>query len=356
MDSAVGLLPAQWIALIRTNGIPYKPKFFLRALILSALALRNAQFRKRETSLESLTHQIKIHPPLFIVGHWRSGTTFLHNLLSRDPRFTYPKTYQVRNPNTFLYIGQRFQDHLENREAYKRAMDNVHSSLQAPAEDEFALAAMTLTSPLIGWLFPKNQKKYDAYTLIEENNADVLSAWQNHYLRFYRKIQYMNPDKIILSKSPLNTPRLHLLQTLFPGARFIHIHRNPSDVYRSTEHLYKTAVSRSAIQKITYNIPNRILNRYRDIYTPYLQQKKEIDENHLIEIAFADLERDPMGVLQKIYTQLQLGDISACEEYFSAYLKKLNHKKNAYKPLDSSIRRRIKEHWEPIYREWNYTI
>ena len=27
------------------------------------------------------------HPPVFIIGHWRSGTTHLHNLMSQDPSF-----------------------------------------------------------------------------------------------------------------------------------------------------------------------------------------------------------------------------------------------------------------------------
>ena len=41
-------------------------------------------------------------PPLFIIGHWRSGTTWLHELLALDDRFTYPTTYVCFNPNRFL--------------------------------------------------------------------------------------------------------------------------------------------------------------------------------------------------------------------------------------------------------------
>ncbi|MDQ3566024.1 MAG: sulfotransferase [Pseudomonadota bacterium] len=42
-------------------------------------------------------------PPLFILGHWRSGTTLLHNLLTRDTgQFAYANTYQAVNPRTFL--------------------------------------------------------------------------------------------------------------------------------------------------------------------------------------------------------------------------------------------------------------
>ena len=42
-------------------------------------------------------------PPLFVLGHWRSGTTHLHNLLAQDiDQFAYANTYQVINPHTFL--------------------------------------------------------------------------------------------------------------------------------------------------------------------------------------------------------------------------------------------------------------
>src|SRR5262245_6076116 len=41
-------------------------------------------------------------PPLFIVGHWRTGTTLLHEWLILDPRHTCPNTYQCFEPNHFL--------------------------------------------------------------------------------------------------------------------------------------------------------------------------------------------------------------------------------------------------------------
>ena len=50
-------------------------------------AIRNTVFRE---------------PPIFIVGHWRTGTTLLHELLILDPRHTCPNTYQCLEPNHFL--------------------------------------------------------------------------------------------------------------------------------------------------------------------------------------------------------------------------------------------------------------
>lgn len=43
--------------------------------------------------------QQQLHPePVFILGHPRTGTTHLHNLMSRDPTFAYANTYQCGTP------------------------------------------------------------------------------------------------------------------------------------------------------------------------------------------------------------------------------------------------------------------
>ncbi|MHA1827418.1 MAG: sulfotransferase, partial [Candidatus Heimdallarchaeaceae archaeon] len=43
-------------------------------------------------------------PPIFILGHWRSGTTFLHELLHSDPDLEYMTLTESVFPNLFLYF------------------------------------------------------------------------------------------------------------------------------------------------------------------------------------------------------------------------------------------------------------
>jgi hypothetical protein len=47
--------------------------------------------------------------PIFIVGHWRTGTTLLHEMLILDPRHSYPNTYQCLEPNHFLLTESLFK-------------------------------------------------------------------------------------------------------------------------------------------------------------------------------------------------------------------------------------------------------
>ena len=49
------------------------------------------------------------HPPLFIIGHWRSGTTYLHNVLAQDKNLGYFTTFQAYLPGVFLGSEKLFK-------------------------------------------------------------------------------------------------------------------------------------------------------------------------------------------------------------------------------------------------------
>lgn len=67
----------------------------LRALPLTAALLGSALARAPVSLLERVYTEVKRRklppsdPPVFILGHWRSGTTHLFNVMSRDPQFAW---------------------------------------------------------------------------------------------------------------------------------------------------------------------------------------------------------------------------------------------------------------------------
>jgi hypothetical protein len=66
-------------------------------------------------------------PPVFIIGHWRSGTTYLHELMHLDSRFVSPTTYQCFAPHHFLLTQWQLAD-------AQAAADGQHGSrLGSPA-------------------------------------------------------------------------------------------------------------------------------------------------------------------------------------------------------------------------------
>ena len=83
-----GVTFGDWVRLLRENRFAIDPPYWLRAQAITTQSLVNAPVRRHEerTYLPHLV-AVDVPPPLFILGHWRSGTTHLHQLLAADRRF-----------------------------------------------------------------------------------------------------------------------------------------------------------------------------------------------------------------------------------------------------------------------------
>jgi len=68
-------------------------------------------------------------PPVFILGHWRSGTTLLHEYLGLDPQFASPTTYQCFAPWHFLLTEGLIARYGNWLLPDRRPMDNMLKSL-----------------------------------------------------------------------------------------------------------------------------------------------------------------------------------------------------------------------------------
>src|ERR687897_692102 len=98
-----GVTFGDWLALLAANGFRVHPSCLPRALSIASYSLMNSAAR----CLEQLRYgaairKTEVQPPLFVLGHWRSGTTLLHDLLAVDGRFACPNLYEVMYPHTFL--------------------------------------------------------------------------------------------------------------------------------------------------------------------------------------------------------------------------------------------------------------
>ena len=117
------------------------------ALILSGLSFMNSMLWLLQTAFMGRKidrTQIEKHP-VFVLGHWRSGTTLLHELLVCDPRHTYPDTFSCFAPNHFLLSRRLFAWWLWALMPHRRPMDNMSVGFDSPQEDEWCCA--TWASP-----------------------------------------------------------------------------------------------------------------------------------------------------------------------------------------------------------------
>ncbi len=346
--------------MLRENRFAIDPVYWHRAAVISLLSLFNSWNRrleeKRYNAAIEATEITK--PPLFILGHWRSGTTHLHNLLAQDDAlFAYANTYQVVNPHTFLTTEETNTRRFAWMIPGKRPMDNMALSFQSPQEDEFAPLLISQLSSYLGVSFPKREEHYNRYLDFTDVSREEKEQWKGSFEWFLKKLTFKY-DRALLLKSPPHTARIRLLLEMFPDAKFIHIHRDPETVFQSFRHYYDTAMWHTYLQRPDRSrIDEEIIQRYRTVFDAFFADRHLIPPENFHEVSFADLERDPIGVADGIYQALSLPGIENARPKFEAYISTLtDYEKNRFAPLDEATRQRLREAWEPYYQHWGYRI
>lgn len=351
-----GVTVGDWWGILQHNRFAIAPSRWLRAAILSAGSLLNSYYRRKEVRLfNDRLADVAIQPPVFILGHWRSGTTLLHNLLSLDDRFAFPNLYEVFFPHTFLCTEDERTGLVAPLIPRTRAFDNVAQGLDMPNEDEFATAAASLVSPYLWWAFPRSGDRYENYLSFHGVPEPDVERWRSAFLRFLKKLT-LRYDRPLLLKSPPHTARVRLLLDLFPEARFIHVHRDPYTVFRSTLHLNDVLTRSLSFQGPSQDEPEEtVIRRYRLMHDAYFDDRPLVSAGQLHEIAFTDLERDPVGSLAQAYKGLDLGGFEQVEPALEQYAEgQAGYRKNTYPSLDSGLRARIRSEWSRSFEEWGY--
>ena len=298
---------------------------------------------------------VEVEPPVFVLGFFRSGTTHLHNLFAIDTRFAFPNTFQVFFPNTFLTterLGSRFWDAGLMK---VRPMDNMAVDTATPAEDEMAIAMMTMCSPMAGYVFPRRLAHYDRYLTFRGMHEDEKERWSAAFDLFLRKLTYLYRRPLVL-KSPMHMGKIATLLDMFPKARFVHIHRDPYTVFQSNLHLIERILPYYQLQRERQEDLNElILRRYSTIHNAFFEDQPRIPKHQFSEVAFRDLESDPLDQMRRVYEELGLPDFATVEHALARYVASLkDYRKNRFPPLDKPLRVRIAQEWKPSFDRWGY--
>lgn len=352
----LGVTFGQWRVLLRDNGYDVDSAYRLRAACTTLSSIINSGYGWVEDKVYGAkVSETKVERPLFILGHWRTGTTHLHNLLALDDRLAYPNTYQVSYPNTFLCteaissrLGAIFLPPT-------RPMDNVRVGFAAANEDEFAICNMTACSPYMGLVFSRRRDEYDGFLTFRGVDEDIVARWKSAMMLFLRKLTWKYRRPLVL-KSPPDTCRIRLLLEMFPDARFVHIHRNPYHVFESTRHWLKTAAPWWTLQRPEHSgLEERILRTYREMYEVFFDERPLIPPERFYEIGFEELEANPIAALRKLYEALALPDFGHVEPALRRYVQLLSgYKKNVLPELSAGLRQRIGTEWRRCFEKWGY--
>lgn len=294
-------------------------------LLLPVAVMNSALYWLQQLLFGRSTAAKELSPPLMIVGHFRSGTTHLYELLARDPRFIAPTTYQCFAPNHFLLTQSWLPKFLRWLMPDRRPMDNMAIGLDRPQEDEFAMVAMGGPTMYRRLAFP-NEPPVDLATLDMQDIPLQQESRLRKRLTWFYKAVTLKTDRRLLVKAPPHTGRIVWLAKQFPGVQFLHITRDPAAMIPSLEHTWRVLDLTQAFQTPHEDLDYLPLieKTFDRMYESFRNTPSTLGEEQLFEIRYEDLIADPLGTLEAAYRALRLGDFEAARPAIEEYLKSLS--------------------------------
>lgn len=306
-------------------------KFWWRVVQLISCSLLLAPFYLLESLYVKIVPRPPMHPaPVFVIGHWRSGTTYLHYLLSKDKRFACCTNADAFTPGA-LFVGRwLLKKIIALRLPKTRPMDNVELDASKPQEDEFPLMLLTPYSFYHAFAFPKAMKDlFFKYVIFDPRDVDVIYRWSKSYFRYLSKLSHRYNNKQLLLKNPVNTSRIKYLVGLFPNAKFIYVHRPPEETKLSTVRMLKAMLNGNSLQSFDETeLQNNVEIFHNHLIKEYEMQRHFIDEASLVEINYSDLVEKPLDTVRKIYDALRLGGFNDSKLAFIDFIAE----QSRYKP------------------------
>ncbi|MSQ94044.1 MAG: sulfotransferase [Gemmataceae bacterium] len=347
-----------WLKLLFRNRFAVHPRLWYIAVIITVMSFTNTLLRLLQDAIYGrAVRKVKIsQPPIFLLGHWRTGTTLLHEMMICDERFGYPTTFECLEPNHFLLTEGFFTRWFQFLMPASRPMDNMRAGWDRPQEDEFAMCMFGVGSPYLTIAFPNRPPQDQEFLDLEGVSATGLRRWKRAFKHFLRKITYKTGKRLVL-KSPPHTARIKTLKDMFPEAIFIHIVRDPYVVFPSTVNLWRTLYKTHGLQAPTYaGLEEQVLQTFVRLYDKLEEGKKLLGPERFYELRYEDLIKDPPGEMKKIYHHFHLAGFEAYLPRLQEYLASVKgYETNKYQ-LSDEQRAQIASRWGDVIRRYGYTV
>jgi hypothetical protein len=345
-----------WWRLLSHNHFAVHPRFWYIAIIITFVSAWHTILRHLQDFLYSdeLARTPIRQTPLFIIGHWRTGTTLLHELLILDGRHTYPNSYQCLDPNHFLLTEAFFRRWVRFLMPSRRPMDNMAAGWERPQEDEFALCMLGQPSPYLTVAFPNQPPQFQEYFDIDQLAPRAREKWKHTFLGFLRRLTIKDSRRLIL-KSPPHSCRIATLLEIFPEARFIHIVRDPYVVFPSTMNLWKSLYQTHGMQCPTFvGLEEYVFSTFSRLYESLEEGRKRLAPGRFYELRYEDLVHEPLLEMHKLYEHLGLGGFDDVRPRIKRYLEtQAGYQTNRYE-LDEELESEITRRWGRVIEKYGY--
>lgn len=290
---------------------------------------------------------IPVRSPVFVFGLPRTGTTFLHRLLSLDPSVRAPLLWELLAPTPDLkapssdsgFVGDREKRAKIVRKLIKdrksmgdSALEHIHE-VDADLPEECIMALSDEIPCHLSYfytVFSNHEVFFDKIDF-----PKVVKAYE-HYKKVLQLLSFQigqqkDPKRWML-KCPIHLFYTKELATVFPDAKLIWTHRHPISAIPSLCSLVKAVTQTyyenecrddAVIGKSLYNLYGKTLNQ-----TPKDIKDTKLDCSHVI---YNDLIADPIKVVKSIYAQNKWEFTKEYEGILTDYISKNRKKREEVK-------------------------
>lgn len=353
-----GMRTRAYFGMLARNGYRIHPSRWAMAAIYAQMAPWNSGlYRLQQAAFGRRIEQTPVkRAPIFIIGHWRSGTTHLHELLIRDSQFSYPTTYQCFAPHHFLVTDWLLPKLFAFMLPSRRPMDNMRAGFERPQEDEFGMVAMGAPTSYYRFAFPNEQAPWLDSLNSRRFLPEDRQAFEAALTYFLKALSFKNGRRLVL-KSPPHTGRVEMLARMFPGARFVHISRHPYAIFPSMKHTWAALDEAQGFQfREDYGpeVDEFVHDCYERMYHDFDEQRAAVPDKHWCEVRYEDVAADPVDEVKRIYEELNLAGFEAARPTLQAYVDSLREYQPNKLQIEPALAREIDSRWSWYMDRFGY--
>ncbi|RHY17771.1 hypothetical protein DYB25_013134 [Aphanomyces astaci] len=375
-----GISFGQWWHLVRTQWRHFDWCYVPRVLFLTVLSLFNSLLGIVESILypDTVIHRVELPTdPVFIIGHPRTGTTLLHNLLASDAANFYTcTTFCTGFPSCFLWFEAWGKRLFAGTIDPTRPMDSMPLHFDLPQEDECATMLLSRGASYYMPIYLMTRepafRRFLDFSAADGGTADDEAQWTSAFVYLLKKLTFRHQiqakgsslrQRLVL-KSPIHAARVPLLRKLFPNARFIYIHRDPVETMASAAHLANTAFWFMYLSTPTDDQVNEYLfwqfdhmwRKYNEAAVDKSVHGGRVVLPDILEVSYAELTTCPERTLRSIYAHANIQWTDQSTRHFAAEVDALqSYQVNRHRTLPTPLRRRIQDMAQEYMDALGYT-
>ncbi len=290
---------------------------------------------------------IEVRKPVFIVGLPRSGTTFMHRLLSRDEKkFTSMKLWEITFAPSITQkkmfcllssIDRLFGGYLKKlllaveKRIFKK-LHTMHPSGFFDPEEDAMLMIHTFSSPYLYFLEPSKECFYQYFRFDEQKSEELRAELMNFYKRCIKNHLYVfGKNRQFLSKNPAFCSKIMSINQTFPDSKIIYLVRSPHETIPSMFSLFSYLLglfqNRNKEEYLNKDLMDFALYWYR---YPLEKLNTFPVDRHMV-VKYDLFTENPEKTLQDIYSRFGLALSPSFREILKASTRSAKSYKSRHK-------------------------